>query len=204
MASLTFPRPPPLQPIQSGIPDQSAGPGPLSQHSPLNSPTSTETAHAITNPAPISATATAGATTPRGVPLYPTPNRSRPGPGDTPYNTPAAPVASSPMTITSRPSIAHSAVVPSSLSTPLGSVRPINTVSAMRGRGIGIGAPGGAGKRGDDLPPAFTPGNTPSSLERISRRMQSNLMLGGNKGEIGGAGTGVGQSGMYRIAPSYE
>lgn len=75
----------------------------------------------------------------------------------------------------------------------------------MRGRGI-IGVPSGgsggravgiqgAGQNGGEVPHAFTPGNTPSSLERISKRMASNLMVGGGQG---------GGSAMNKIMPSYE
>lgn len=100
--------------------------------------------------------------------------------------------------------------VPSSLSTPLGGLKPLNAASAMRGRGltnafppdsIGSGAPGPVRAIGiphnkaNEVPHAFTPGNTPSSMERVSKRMASNLMVGNQGG---------GGSSINRIVPSYE
>jgi hypothetical protein len=100
--------------------------------------------------------------------------------------------------------------IPSSLSTPLGGtvqVQPLNAATAMRGRaiGVGIGIAGAGGGNGHSAggsangqqsmqaQGAFTPGNTPSSLERVSRRLANNLMVGQKE-------TGV----THQIAPSYE
>lgn len=57
--------------------------------------------------------------------------------------------------------------------------RPINAASAMRGRGVGGYT--------------ATPGNTPSSVERIGRRIASNLFIGaGDQDQTGGGGGGDG------------
>jgi hypothetical protein len=52
--------------------------------------------------------------------------------------------------------------------------RPINAASAMRGRGVGGYT--------------ATPGNTPSSVERIGRRIASNLFIGGDQDKSGASG----------------
>lgn len=87
-------------------------------------------------------------------------------------------------------------------------MQPLNAAAAMRGRAIGVGIGGGNGGNGAgghgggnahgqgqnmQAQGGFTPGNTPSSLERVSRRLASNLMVGGKE-------TGV----THQIAPSYE
>ena len=78
--------------------------------------------------------------------------------------------------------------VPVSAKLPISAVRdqvagrPINAASAMRGRGI---AP---------HPHAATPSNTPSSMERISRRIAQNLVVGATSSTPQG----------NKIVPSYE
>ena len=92
--------------------------------------------------------------------------------------------------------------VPSSLSTPLGgAVQPLNAAAAMRGRAIGVGIGGaareglnhGQGGQGGADKDAFTPGNTPSSLERVSRRLANTLQMVDPKEGV-----------THQIAPSYE
>ena len=94
--------------------------------------------------------------------------------------------------------------IPSSLSTPLGGLQPLNAATAMRNRssGVGIGIGGvSANANGNGIGNGnghaqggggFTPGNTPSSLERVSRRLANNLMVGPRDGVTN------------QIAPSYE
>ena len=104
-------------------------------------------------------------------------------PGDTPFNTPA----DQPPPRSLKPG---GGAIPSS---PAARVAPLNAASAMRGRGIGIGiAPT------PSVAHAATPGNTPSSMERISHRIATNLLLGEQPQGQDRNGNG------NRIAPSYE
>ncbi|KAK4686563.1 hypothetical protein P7C73_g3563, partial [Tremellales sp. Uapishka_1] len=57
---------------------------------------------------------------------------------------------------------------------------PINAVHASAMRGKGIPLPGGGGIGRGPLTP--TPGNTPSSMEKISKRIATNLLVGNSLG----------------------
>jgi len=88
--------------------------------------------------------------------------------GATPYNTPSNPP---PISVQpKRPGV-----------TPQGAGRAIATAGVIRGRGLD--------------PHAATPGNTLNSLERISRRIATNLQV---------AHTSAPQPQQNVIAPSYE
>jgi hypothetical protein len=209
--SLTFTPRPPLAPPShlfqtTSTPDSSSSP-PLS---PLNvSPPLSPTSQPVSPVAFPTDTAMRGT---RAVPapqLFPAHSKITHGQGDTPYNTPASP-RRAPI-LAPRPSFGGMLAptsetgIPSSLSTPLGHARPLNAALAMRSRGVaaaasgngnvgrgGVGIPAG---KVAEVPYALTPGNTPSSMERISKRMASNLKIGDHTGGV---------EGVNRIMPSYE
>lgn len=221
--SLTFNRPPPLAPsAHLQLPISTLGRELMPQSPPPLSPLNTSPPHsACHSPSqPSSPVTFPSGQAMRGTRAVPAPQLFGPGythEMQTPFNTPATPRRNAP--ILARPCVSRPTssggigTVPSSLSTPLGEARPLNTVSAMRGRGIGIGAVlssvGGAGVAGrsvgipsagvavsaGDMAHAATPGNTPSSMERISKRMAKNLIHGNQAGGVGGAN---------KIMPSYE
>lgn len=112
--------------------------------------------------------------------------------GDTPLNTPAQPVI---------------AIAPR-----LAAVAGTGTGMGTGGGGGGVGGVLGGGGGGRPIgrigiaPHAATPGNTPSSLETMGRRIAGKLQ--GNKGPLSGSGVGSPGPGVgggdTRIAPSYE
>lgn len=120
---------------------------------------------------------------PRDTECLPYTNPKHRGVGDTPLNTPAQPIA---------PRLSA-----------LGG-GPLGTGTAPGGGGgggRGMGRP--IGRTGPGLAHAATPGNTPSSLETMGRRIAGKLQ--GNKGAVGTSGVGSpGGGGDTRIAPSYE
>lgn len=147
-----------------------------------------------------------GGTAPHGFSLM-SHSLSRTGRGDvfTPFNTPAdAPP------LMSGSIVGRSPIVPrAGPGAGAGSGAALAPAYKGSGRGGGIsGGPAGGGARpigglaairggrggGAFAPHAITPGNTPSSLEKISRRMARNLSV-----DEGGQGPAE-----NRIAPSYE
>ncbi|KAL7422140.1 hypothetical protein Q5752_002783 [Cryptotrichosporon argae] len=170
----TRPPPPPLPPAPVPVPSPRAAPG---------SPTASSTAPAPASPAnpaspppslgPMLASPRAGAGAAHAVGLsFPLSHAEGDGAG-TPFNTPA-----------SRPAAPHLAA---RLATAAGrSIRPNPpadvplTHAQAHPRRVLLG--------GFDAP---TPGNTPTSLERLGARLQGSLVVGA-------------ASGAGRIAPSYE